>query len=181
MVFSLLPISHLAVIHAKGHAQHILGVPHEPAGGAAAVDVPQTQGAVPGTGQAKLAIRGDDDILNKVAVATQRLSGKTVAIAVARQAPDNDGLVAASGKGSRSRACDPIIERIQEASWGAIGLSGGAMTASRMMQTSWMSQVTAFQHLGLTVRMRAAAPRKGRGVERCLSPSPCGPPARREE
>jgi len=57
------------------------------------VQVPQAQGAVPGAGQAELAVAGDDDVLHKVRVAVQRLLGVAKAVPSALQLPHNHGLV----------------------------------------------------------------------------------------
>ncbi len=53
----------LTVVDREGDGQDILGVAIELAGGAASVQVPQAQGAVPRGGQSELAIRGDDHVL----------------------------------------------------------------------------------------------------------------------
>jgi hypothetical protein len=57
--------THLAVIHAEGNAQHVLGVAHEAACGVAGVEVPQAQGAIPGARQGELAVRADNDVLQE--------------------------------------------------------------------------------------------------------------------
>lgn len=48
---------------------------------------------VPGRGQSKLTVRGDDDIGNEVIVSMKYALGITVRVVFASQLPDNDGLV----------------------------------------------------------------------------------------
>eukprot|EP00983_Pelagomonas_calceolata_P005468 178031-Pelagomonas_calceolata.AAC.5 len=96
-----LPPIYLSVVHGEGHAQHILGVAHEAAGGGAGVQVPQAQGSVPGAGQAELAIARDDHVLHEVGVAAQGLLGVAVAVTSALQLPHNHALVAASNMTTR--------------------------------------------------------------------------------
>ena len=56
-------------------------------------EVPQSQGAVPGSGQGKLSIGGDDNITHKVRVALQSTLGGTIAGLVTGQLPHDDRLV----------------------------------------------------------------------------------------
>lgn len=103
-----LPPSHLAVVHGEGDGQHILGVAHEAAGGAAGVQVPQAQGAVPRASQAELAIGGDDDVLHEVGVALQGALGSAVVVPTALQLPNNDGLVTAKQQAGRLSPCSDM-------------------------------------------------------------------------
>jgi hypothetical protein len=65
----------LAVVDREGHGEHVLGVAHEAARRLAGLDLPQAEGAVPGTGERELAVRGDDHVRHEVAVAAQGALG----------------------------------------------------------------------------------------------------------
>ena len=56
-------------------------------------EVPQSQGAVPGSRQGKLSIGGDDNITHKVRVALQSTLGGTIAGLITGQLPHDDRLV----------------------------------------------------------------------------------------
>ena len=84
----------LTVISREGDRENIVGVTDEAAGGGTGVEVPETEGLVPGSGQGELTIGGDDDILDGRVVSVERLLGDTeVALSIALQVPDDDGLV----------------------------------------------------------------------------------------
>lgn len=84
----------LTVVGGEGDREDIVGVANEAAGGVAGVEVPETEGLVPGGGQSELTIGGDDNILDGRVVAAEGLLGDTeVALVIAGQGPDDDGLV----------------------------------------------------------------------------------------
>ena len=84
----------LTVVSGEGDRENIVGVADEAARGKAGVEVPETEGLVPGGGQGELTIRGDDNILNGRVVSVKGLAGDTeVALVIADQVPDDDGLV----------------------------------------------------------------------------------------
>jgi hypothetical protein len=83
----------LAIVRAEGDGEDVRGVAHEAAGGEAGVEVPQAEGVVPGGGERELAVRGDDDVRDKVVVALEDLLRVAVRVVVARELPDNDRLV----------------------------------------------------------------------------------------
>jgi len=84
----------LTVIGREGNRENIVGVTDETAGGGTGVEVPKTEGLVPGSGQSKLTIGGDDNILDGRVVSVKRLLGDTeVALSIVGQVPDDDGLV----------------------------------------------------------------------------------------
>lgn len=56
-------------------------------------EVPQTQGAIPGARQSKLAVWGDDNITYKVRVAPQGALGDAVVGLITGQFPHDNGLV----------------------------------------------------------------------------------------
>lgn len=58
----------LPVICAEADAEHIGGVTDETTSGSACVQVPQTECVVPRRGESELAIRGDDDVRDKMVV-----------------------------------------------------------------------------------------------------------------
>ena len=88
----------LAVVDAESHAEHVLGVSDEPPGGAAGVDLPQAQSAVPRSGERELPVGRDDDVADEVGVAAQGALGVAVGVVLAGtgvgEAPDHHGLVA---------------------------------------------------------------------------------------
>ena len=89
----------LPVVDREGHRQHVLGVPQEAARRRARGQVPEPQRAVPGARERELAVGGDDDVLHKVRVAAQRAARVAVGRALlARQVPDDHGLVARRGE-----------------------------------------------------------------------------------
>ena len=56
------------------------------------VEVPETEGAVPGAGQGELAVRGDDDVGHEVRVADEGAAGEPAAGLLA-VVPDQEGVV----------------------------------------------------------------------------------------
>ena len=62
----------LPVVGGEGHGQHVFGVVLEPAGGLAGGQVPQPQGLVPGAGQSEVAVRGQNNVGDKVAEREER-------------------------------------------------------------------------------------------------------------
>jgi len=83
----------LAVIRGEADGEDVVGVSDESAGGLAGGDVPEAKGLVPGSRQCKLPIRRNDDILNKMVVASQGATSDPIALLVSGQVPDDDGLV----------------------------------------------------------------------------------------
>jgi hypothetical protein len=66
------------------------------AGREAGVEVPQAEGLVPRRRERELAVRRDDDVRDKVVVAVEDLLGEAERRLVARELPDDDGLVCGS-------------------------------------------------------------------------------------
>lgn len=89
----------LPVVRAEADGQDVGGVANEAAGGEAGVEVPETEGVVPGGRECELAIRRDNDIGDKVVVSVEDLFGRAVAGIVAGQLPDDDGLVWSRNEG----------------------------------------------------------------------------------
>jgi hypothetical protein len=73
--------------------EDIAGVADELAGSQACVEVPEAEGFVPRGRKGELAVRGDDDVRDEVVVAVEDLLGETKVAVLARELPDNDGLV----------------------------------------------------------------------------------------
>ena len=89
------PADNLAVVDREGHGQDVLGVAQEAARGGPRGEVPQPQGPVPGARERKLPVGRDDDVLDKVRVASQGAAGVAIGRALlAREVPDDDRLVA---------------------------------------------------------------------------------------
>jgi len=84
----------LTVVRGERDGQNIVGVSDETAGGGTSVQVPKTKSLIPGGGQGELTVRGDNNILNKVVVASESLTGDTVAGLISGKVPDDDALVA---------------------------------------------------------------------------------------
>ena len=96
----------LTVVGGEGDREDIVGVANEAAGGVAGVEVPETEGLVPGGGQSELTVGGDDNILDGRVVAAEGLLGDTeVALVIAGQGPDDDGLVCKSNEKCSLMSC----------------------------------------------------------------------------
>ena len=108
----------LTVVHAEGNGENILGVSYETTSGASRVDLPETKGAVPRSGEGELSIGGDDNIGDEVGVSPQGTLGVTVGIVFAGvgvgKTPDEDGLITGGGEdevgvlGGGGDGCDPV-------------------------------------------------------------------------
>ena len=61
----------LSVVSAEADGKDIRGVADETAGGETGVEVPETEGVVPGRGQGELAVRGNNDVGDEVVVAVK--------------------------------------------------------------------------------------------------------------
>jgi len=88
----------LTVVGREGNAQDVLLVVIELSGGLALGQIPQAKSAVPGARQAKLTVRGDNGIRNKVTVTLKSLIGNTARRVVLVKLPDNQSLVSRSGQ-----------------------------------------------------------------------------------
>jgi hypothetical protein len=73
--------------------EDVAGVADELAGGQTRVEVPEAESLVPGRGEGELAVRGDDNVRDKVVVAVEDLLGETKVAVVTGELPDDDGLV----------------------------------------------------------------------------------------
>ena len=69
-----------------------------PAGGLAGAEVPEPEGLVPGAAEGEVAVGGEDDVGDEVAVAVEPLLGDAVVHVVAGQLPDDERLVAGGGE-----------------------------------------------------------------------------------
>ena len=83
----------LPVVGAEADRQDIGLVADEATGSEAGVKIPEAEGVVPGRGECKLAIGGDDDVRHEVVVAVENALGVTVGLVVAGELPDDDRLV----------------------------------------------------------------------------------------
>mmetsp|Transcript_4219 Transcript_4219/g.7394 ORF Transcript_4219/g.7394 Transcript_4219/m.7394 type:complete len:324 (+) Transcript_4219:19-990(+) len=87
----------LTVVGREGYRENILLVSNKAAGGSSGVEVPQAEGGVPRARESKLAIRGDNNILNKVVVAGERTASETEVLVVGKS-PDDDRLITRTGE-----------------------------------------------------------------------------------
>jgi hypothetical protein len=83
----------LPVVGREGNGQDIGGVADEAAGGVTGVKIPETEGVVPGRGECELAVRGDDNVRNKVIVSMENSFWVPVRVFVSGKLPDDDRLV----------------------------------------------------------------------------------------
>lgn len=90
--------NNLSVVGREGDGEDIGSMADEATGGETGVQIPQTEGLVPGRGQSELTIGRDDYVRNKVVVAFEDALGVTVLRVIAGQGPDNDSLVPGSGQ-----------------------------------------------------------------------------------
>ena len=88
----------LSVISTEADAEDIRGVADKPTGGLASVEVPEAESVIPRSRKGELAIGRDNDIRDEVVVAVEDSLGVAVALIVAGQLPDDDGLVYSAGK-----------------------------------------------------------------------------------
>ncbi len=103
----------LTVVGGERDGEHIGGVADEAAGGGAGVQVPETEGLVPRSGEGELAVGRDDNVRDEVVVAVEDALGVTVVGVIARELPDDDGAVT---RGVRSRSgfsCEVAMAVIQ--------------------------------------------------------------------
>ena len=57
----------LPVVGGEGHGHDVLGVVLEPAGGLPGAQVPETEVLVPGAGESKVSVRGEDNVGDEMA------------------------------------------------------------------------------------------------------------------
>jgi len=88
----------LSVISAESNGKDILGVVHETTGAATSVDLPKTEGTVPGTRQSILTIRRDNHIRDKVVVASKRTTSKAIVAFLTGKGPDKDRFISGGRK-----------------------------------------------------------------------------------
>jgi len=93
----------LPVVGGKSNGKHILGVSNELVHGFTALDVPETDGTIPGGREAEASIASQADLLDKVRMSGEHLGGLTplniVLIRVlVKELPLDKCLVARSGK-----------------------------------------------------------------------------------
>jgi len=82
-----------SVVSAKANGEDIGSVSNKTTGRGTGVQVPQTEGMVPGRGQCKLTIRRDDNVRNEMVVAGKNSFWVSVGIFVTGQLPNNNRLV----------------------------------------------------------------------------------------
>jgi len=106
----------LSVISGESNAQNILGVSNESSGGDSSVEIPQSEGSIPRSSQSKLAIRGNNHVLDKVRVSSEGFFWLTVVlIRLSGNGPDDEVLIS----GSRNKKIW-VLRRSGEASNPAI-------------------------------------------------------------
>jgi hypothetical protein len=99
---------YLSVVGREGDGEDVVGVADEATGGFASVEIPETEGLVPGCGKSVLTVRRDDNVLHEVVVSLplvpctdrQYLESPlcvSVGAFLPGESPDNDGLVARGG------------------------------------------------------------------------------------
>jgi hypothetical protein len=88
----------LPVISTEADGQDVRSVANESAGGLAGVEVPEAESVIPGSREGELAVGRDNDIRDEVVVAVEDALGVPIALIIAGQLPDDDGLVYSAGK-----------------------------------------------------------------------------------
>jgi hypothetical protein len=83
----------LTVIGREGNRQNVLGVAHEATGAATVVDVPQTKGSIPRSGQSELTIGRDDNIGDEMVVSMKGALGEAIVTFLTGEGPDENSLV----------------------------------------------------------------------------------------
>ena len=83
----------LSVISTEANRQDIRGVSDEFPGRLAGVQIPETEGVIPRCGESELAIRGNNDVGNKVVVSVENPFWIAKRVLISGQLPDDDGFV----------------------------------------------------------------------------------------
>jgi len=83
----------LSVISTKADRQNIRGMSDEFPGCLAGVQVPETEGVVPRSGESELAVRRDNDVGNEVVVSVENAFWVAKRVLIPGQLPDDDGFV----------------------------------------------------------------------------------------
>ena len=89
--------------------KNILRVSDESARRVSGVEVPETQGSVPRSGERELSVEGDDDVLDEVRVSSECTSRVSVVGIFARERPEDDRLITRRRQddvGVIERGCD---------------------------------------------------------------------------
>ena len=84
----------LTVVEREGHGEDVFGVSHESSSRHAGGEVPETELAVPASGERELPVGGEDDVLDEVGVAGEAPLGYAVGFVVFGELPEDDGFVA---------------------------------------------------------------------------------------
>jgi hypothetical protein len=106
----------LPVISAKADGKDVGRVANEAPRRLASVQIPKTEGMVPGRRQSELTVRGDNDVRNKVVMAVENALWVPIGIFIASQLPDDDGLVCRRIKNQMSlRRKDSLSDLPREA------------------------------------------------------------------
>jgi hypothetical protein len=85
----------LTVVRTEADRENIGGMADKAAGCETSIQVPEAEGVIPGGGESKLTVRGDDDVRYEVVVAFKDALRVSVRILIASELPDNDSLVLA--------------------------------------------------------------------------------------
>lgn len=96
----------LTVVYGEGNGEDILGVSNETTGGLSGVDLPKTEGSVPGSRKTELSIGGDDNVGNEVVVSAKSTTSVSVCVllrilgdgGLVGEGPYHDGLITRRGK-----------------------------------------------------------------------------------
>jgi hypothetical protein len=93
--------NNLTVVSAEGNTGNITSVADEAASSLTAVDIPKSEGTIPGSRKCELTIATDNNILDEVGVSKQGLAGNTSdrlsGAVVTVDVPVDDGLVSRGG------------------------------------------------------------------------------------
>ena len=103
----------LSVIWGESNGKDILGVTEESLSGGGSLEVPESDGSVPGGGKAESRVLGKIDVGDEVGVSGKNLSGLTpfllvIGISVLIEIPDHEGLV--SGSGDKELSVDVLLD-----------------------------------------------------------------------
>jgi len=83
----------LPVISGEGDGKDILGMVLETTGGLTGIQVPESQGLIPGAGKSVMALGGHHHICHEVTVAVETTFRDAIATFLAFEVPKNEGLV----------------------------------------------------------------------------------------
>lgn len=111
----------LTVVRREGNRQNVASVASETSSAGSVLELPKTEGLVPGGREGVLTVLRDGNVLDNVVVTLERLLGDTISLLITSQVPHNKALVAGGREqqvgvaGSGSQGGDPAVVALEGA------------------------------------------------------------------